>query len=726
MSRPEPELTPAEPVPETPPPPDASARRVPLRMYALKHGDTFLVADALGNIAGDDDGLFHNDTRILSRFIVLLGGKLPSLLGAGLSQDNAVFTSHATNRTPSPLGDEGLPEGAIHLQRSMLLWDDRLYEQIRIENFGQAEVRVPLALRFGADFRDMFEVRGASRLHRGRLAGPEVRGDAVVLRYTGLDKVARQAVIRFSEAPQRLDGDTAEFLFRLPGHGAVDLYIEIGAGEEPAVPGRARFRHATARAKRRMRTLSRHGTVLRSSGRLFNDWIDKSRADLSLLVTELPTGPYPYAGIPWFSTTFGRDAIITALQTLWLSPALARGVLRFLASRQALEASAFKDAQPGKIMHEARRGEMVALGELPFGEYYGGVDTTPLFVMLAGAYASRTEDLALIDELWPALLRAIGWVERVADGNDGGFLDYARSSEKGLSNQGWKDSYDSVFHADGRFPDGPIALVEVQGYAFAALRTMGDLAAQRGLHDEATRWRVRAEALRVAVEDRFWMEDAGFYALALDGHGQPCRVRASNAGHLLYCGLPAPERAASVARQLLDTPFYSGWGIRTLARGEANFNPMSYHNGSVWPHDGALCAAGLSRYGERNGVVRLLSGLFETAVHFDMRLPELFCGFPRARGEGPIAYPVACLPQAWASGAVFMTLQACLGLRVDGARNRIRIDRPHLPIGIETLTVEALPVGERQVTLTFQRIGDRVVVSPQGARPPEVDIIIRM
>jgi glycogen debranching enzyme len=222
------------------------------------------------------------------------------------------------------------------------------------------------------------------------------------------------------------------------------------------------------------------------------------------------------------------------------------------------------------------------------------------------------------------------------------------------------------------------------------------------------------------------MKDLGFYALALDGHGEPCRVRASNAGHLLYCGLPSPDRAASVTRQLLDTPFDSGWGIRTLARGEANFNPMSYHNGSVWPHDGALCAAGLARYGERDGVVRLLSGLFETAANFDMRLPELFCGFPRERGEKPIAYPVACLPQAWASGAVFMMLQACLGLRVDGGRNRITVDCPRLPIGIETLTVEALPVGPHRVTLRFQRIGDRVVVSPQGVRPPEIDIIIRM
>lgn len=724
MSQPEPKLTPVEPGPEGPEAPDASAQRVPLRIYALKHGDTFLVADALGNIAGDNDGLFHNDTRILSRFIVTLDGKLPSLLGAGLSQDNAVFTTHSTNRTPSPMGDATMPEGVIHLQRSRLLWNDRLYEQLRIENFGQGEIAVPIVVLFGADFRDMFEVRGASRSHRGQIFEPEIDQRSVRLRYQGLDQVTRQAVIRFSELPQRLDPGAAEFLFRLPGHGAFELYIEIGP-DDRAVPGRIRFRHACAGARMRMRALSRHGTVLRSSGRLFNDWIEKSRCDLALLTTELPTGPYPYAGIPWFSTTFGRDAIITALQALWLSPALALGVLRFLASRQATEASAFKDAQPGKIMHEARKGEMVALGELPFGEYYGGVDTTPLFVMLAGAYASRTGDMALIDELWPALLRAISWIEQVGDSNRHGFLDYARGSEKGLSNQGWKDSHDSIFHADGRFPEGPIALVEVQGYAFAAFRTMAELAARRGLAEDAARWRVRAEALRIAVEGRFWMKDLEFYALALDGKDQPCRVRASNAGHLLYCGLPAPERGARVAAQLLDAPFNSGWGIRTLARGEINFNPMSYHNGSVWPHDGAICIAGLARYGERDGVVRLLSELFEAAVHFDMRLPELFCGFPRVRGEAPIAYPVACMPQAWASGAVFMTLQACLGIRVDGAGNRIRIDRPRLPIGIETLTIEALPVGSGQVSLVFQRAVDRVVAYPTGTVDPAIEILMR-
>ncbi len=508
---------------------------------------------------------------------------------------------------------------------------------------------MPLAIRFGADFRDMFEVRGATAAAArpaGRAGGQ--RGDAAVLRYQGLDKVGRQAVIRFSEAPQRLDGDTAEFLFRLPGHGAFDLYVEVGAEEAAEAPGRARFRHACrpGQAADADAVAPRHGAAhLRPA---------VQRLDREVAGRPVAAGhraadrALPLCRHPWFSTTFGRDAIITALQTLWLSPALARGVLRFLASRQALEASAFKDAQPGKIMHEARRGEMVALGELPFAEYYGGVDTTPLFVMLAGAYASRTGDMALIDELWPALLRAIGWVEQVADGNAGGFLDYARSSEKGLSNQGWKDSHDSVFHADGRFPDGPIALVEVQGYAFAALRTMGDLAAQRGLDDEATRWRVRAEALRVAVESRFWMEDHG---LLRPGAGRPRPALSRSVPPMpATCCIAACRRRTgrrSVARQLLDTPFNSGWGIRTLARGEANFNPMSYHNGSVWPHDGALCAAGLARYGERAGVVRLLSepvrdgGAFRhAAAGAVLRLPA----GRAARGRSPIRSPACRRP----------------------------------------------------------------------------------
>jgi len=456
---------------------------------------------------------------------------------------------------------------------------------------------------------------------------------------------------------------------------------------------------------------------MRSSGRLFNDWLEKSRADLALLTTPMETGPYPYAGIPWFSTAFGRDAILTAWQILWFEPSLARGVLTYLAANQAHEISAFRDSTPGKIMHETRKGEMPAVGEVPFGRYYGGVDTTPLFVALAGAYSERTGDLTLIDELWPALMAATAWMERYGDSNEDGLIDYARAARTGLANQGWKDSEDSVFHADGRFPDGPIALVEVQGYAFAAYRAMARFAGLRGEAAAAERWTGRAERLRVAVEQRFWMEDKGFYGIALDGQGELCRVASSNPGHLLFTGLPSPERAARVTQHLLSAEFDSGWGVRTLATGQARFNPMSYHNGSVWPHDTAICAMGIAAYGERDGVVSLMSGLFETANNFEMRLPELFCGFHRNAGEPPVAYPVACLPQAWAAGSVFMMLQACLGLAVRGEAGEVEVRSPILPVGIDHLFIERLQVGDSTIDLTFEREPRRVAVHAQSRGP---------
>jgi glycogen debranching enzyme len=704
-------------------PADTGEPRVPLRLFALKHGDTFLVADAFGDILGDGDGLFRDDTRVLSHFRLRLDGKPPSLLGAVVGQDNVLFTSNLTFRPLPPLGEASAPEGVVHLQRRRLLWEARLYERLTLTNYGEREVVVPLGLSFAADFRDMFEVRGTKRHARGHPLPVEVGADSVLLRYRGLDGVLRASTIRFSEPPDRLSAGEANFLVRLEPRGSRKIYLEVAA-EAELPPSRARFRAAAANARFSVRATRRRGATVRSSGRLFNDWLDKSRADLALLTTELPTGPYPYAGIPWFSTAFGRDAIVTSLQMLWLDPSLARGVLRFLGRHQAKETSPFQDAAPGKIMHETRKGEMAALRELPFGQYYGGVDTTPLFVMLAGAYAARTGDLGLVEELWPSLCAAMAWIEGDGDSNGDGFVDYARGAATGLANQGWKDSQDSVFHTDGTDAVGPIALIEVQGYVYAALVAMADLAARRGLTPEAERWQARAATLRAAVEARFWVEELGYYALALDGQGRPCRVRGSNAGHLLFTGLPTPERAGRVADQLLASPFNSGWGIRTLAAGETRFNPMSYHNGSVWPHDTALCAAGLSRYGARDGVVRLMSGAFEAAVQTDMRLPELFCGFPRAAGEAPIAYPVACLPQAWSSGAVFMLLQACLGLSIDGWGGTIHVERPRLPIGIDRLTIHRLTVGSAVVDLTFQRVGNRVAAFPEGQDPSPVPLLL--
>ena len=689
--------------------------RTPTRLFALKDRDTFVVADSSGDILGGADGLFHDDTRILSRYRMLLGATPPTLLSGAMSQDNVLFTAHTLNKAmPAPGGPLG-PAGVLHLERKRFLWAERLYERVAIVNYSNAAMLAPLTFEFDADFRDMFEVRGARRPRRGDRPAPEAEGRSVRFSYTGLDGVERTSVIAFSDPPAKLSGMSAEFLFALQPEGRFELFIEIGV-HEALPPSRERFRGAAARARFAMRGRRRKGARLISSGRLFNSWIAKSRADIALLTTPMETGPYPYAGIPWFSTAFGRDGIITAWQILWFEPSLAHGVLTYLATHQAEEVSDFRDSQPGKIMHETRRGEMAALGEVPFGRYYGGVDTTPLFVALAGAYAERTGDRKTIDRLWPALERAAAWVWRRCEANPHGLLDYARAAESGLSNQGWKDSGDSVFHADGRTPPGPIALVEVQGYAYACCRAMARFTAERGDPRAAADWTRRAEQLRRTVEELFWMEEQGFYGMALDGNGELCRVKASNPGHLLFCGLPSPERAQQVTEALLSPDFASGWGVRTLATGQVRYNPMSYHNGSVWPHDTALCAMGLARYGEREGVARLTSVLFETAAELEMRLPELFCGFPRAAGEPPVPYPVACLPQAWAAGSVFMLLQGCLGLTVNGAEGRVEITDPRLPVGIDRFVVEDLQVGDRRLTLRFERDGGSVRVSQDTRR----------
>ena len=666
------------------------------QLMALKEGDTFLVADGWGDMRGGADGLFAGDTRVLS---------------SGVSQDNVFFSCHTTNRPLPPMGGRSAPAGVLHIERRRFLWGRRMFERIRMVNHGIEDILLPLAFDFGADFHDIFQVRGTHRAKRGTVHTPTTDGRRVTFRYVGLDKVERSSCLAFSEPPARLTHQRAEFMFSLPKGRSMDLFIECGV-DSCETPDARRWRENAVQARLGMRAKRRRGASVRGPrSPRFNDWLDQSRADMALLTTDLPTGPYPYAGTPWFSTPFGRDGIIAAWQMLWLDPSLAKGVLTYLASRQATETSLFQDSQPGKIMHETRGGEMSALHEVPFGLYYGGVDTTCLFIALAGAYASRTGDLNLIRALWPNLIAAADWMRDSGDSNDDGLIDYQRGAETGLSNQGWKDSEDAIFHADGRFPKGPIALLEVQGYAFAAWRALGDLGERLG-DDRAPGWRDRAEQVRALVEDKYWMEDEGFYAVALDGDGEQCRAIASNAGHLLFTGLPSVERARRVTKRLLSAEFRTGWGIRTLELGQARFNPMSYHNGSVWPHDTAMAAAGMANYGEREAVAQILAEIYAAAAHFHLRLPELFCGFPREPGEPPIAYPVACLPQAWAAGSVFLMLQASLGLSIDAWTGTIDIADPFLPTGLERLKITGLKVGDALVDLSIRHVDGRAVVIP--------------
>ncbi len=682
------------------------------QLMALKDGDTFSVADHWGDMKGGANGLFDRDTRLLSRFVMTAGLARPSRLSSGVSQDNVFFIAHSTNRPLPPMCGRSAPAGVLHIERRRFIRDRRMFERVRMVNHGIEDVLLPLAFEFGADFADIFEVRGTMREKRGTVAAPTIDGRRVTFRYQGLDAVERISCLAFSEPPARLTAGRAEFMFSLPKGRRMDLYIECGAGACDA-PDEARFRLNALQARIAMRVRRRQGASVRGPrSPRFNDWLDQSRADVALLTTDLPTGPYPYAGTPWFSTPFGRDGIITAWQMLWLDPSLAKGVLTYLAMRQATEISAFQDSAPGKIMHETRGGEMSALGEVPFGLYYGGVDTTCLFVALAGAYLRRTGDVETIRRLWPNLIAAAGWMKDYGDINGDGLISYQRGADTGLSNQGWKDSEDSIFHRDGRFPKGPIALLEVQGYAYAAWQAMADLAPVVG-DDRQEEWAGRAEATRALVEDRFWMEDEQFYAIALDGDGQQCRSIGSNAGHLLFTGLPSKVRAQAVTKRMLGAEFRSGWGIRTLARGQARFNPMSYHNGSVWPHDTAMAVAGMARYGERRAVALLLGEIYAAAAHFQLRLPELFCGFERSPGEPPIAYPVACLPQAWAAGSVFLMLQASLGVRIDAVAGVVEIDNPVLPAGIDRLNVTGLKVGEGVVDLAFQQLGNHTVTIPR-------------
>lgn len=687
-------------------------------MRVLKRGDTFVVMNRSGEIRRSglgEQGLFFRGTRHVSTYRLRVEGQRMLPLSSGVDSDNLQLTVDLTN--PDVYDSQGrrtVLYGSLHVSRSLFVSDGSLSELLQVTNYADFPVDLCLDVEYGADFADIFEVRGTPRKRRGTLLDAVNDGTSSRLAYQGLDGVERASHFRFDPPPTRFEGQRAIFAVRLQSfeHQAIRIRIECACGKptrplsnSPSQSHEALLATARERLQRRVQTECH----VETSNELFNEWLNRSRADLRMLLTATPFGRYPYAGVPWFSTPFGRDGIWTALQTLWLNPSIARGVLRFLSAHQATEVDEARDAEPGKILHEMRDGEMAELGEVPFKRYYGSVDSTPLYLMLAASYLKVTGDRELIESLWPNLVAAAEWMDNYGDADGDGFIEYGTRTPNGLVQQGWKDSHDAVFHADGSAAPGPIAICEVQGYAYAAFSGMAHLATLLGHSSLAAQWRARAEDLKQRFDAAFWCDEISCYALALDGKKRRCVVQTSNAGHCLYTGIMLPKRVQPLALRLLSDQMFSGWGVRTLAANEKRYNPMSYHNGSIWPHDNAVLAEGLSMNGHKKSAARLLGAIFDVALFMDLsRLPELFCGFPRQPGLAPTRYPVACSPQAWASGAAFSLLKSAIGLEVDGAARRVTFRRPVLPPFLEQVKLQRLPVGDGTIDVKLVRQLDDV------------------
>ncbi|MEA2200006.1 MAG: hypothetical protein QOI89_602 [Solirubrobacteraceae bacterium] len=707
------------------PPIPAEARE---ELLVLKDGELYLCARTDGDVAPaqvSGEGFYMHDMRHLSEIRLEIGDARPVALSHTAFEHRAVLD--ATNATLAGDSRQPVPQLSLSITRELMIASGRLYYLVHLRNFLADPVSTSMALALGADFADMFEVRGAPRrAARGHALAPRRTPRGVTLAYVGEDEVFRETVIEFDPIPDSLS------LGADRSRAAWDLVLEPGTPveilvtAEPSIAGRRRNRRRPATAAAELARAEAEWrsrcTAIESDNELYDELLVTSARDLRALTLPLPSGQIVAAGIPWYVAPFGRDALVAAGEALILNPDLVRDALLALARMQATEDDPWRDAEPGKILHELRMGELAGAGLIPHTPYYGTVDATPLFLMRAADYYAWTGDLDTLRTLRPALDAALRWIDEYGDRDGDGFVEYERRSSAGLRNQGWKDSEDSIVHEDGSLAEGPIALVEVQGYVYAAKQAIADVYDALALHDVGARLREEAQALRHAFNDVFWNAQEGTFALALDGHKQQVASVTSNPGHCLYCGIVDPPKAGAVVERLLGPDMFSGWGVRTLSSLCPAYNPMSYHNGSVWPHDNAIIAAGLKRYGYQDAVLRIAECLFDVAAAArDSRLPELFCGFDRAERAAVVAYPVACIPQAWAAAAPFMVLQAMLGLSANAPARALTVERPALPDWLETVHLEHLRVGEASVTLDFRR-GERATSFMLAEQTGEVNV----
>jgi glycogen debranching enzyme len=667
----------------------------------------------------------------LSRFELKIGGETPYHLNSYASDENAELRINLTN--PDFGVNDGhieLPRTTVQIQRNWVIVGASLFHKVVIHNYARAPLSLPLDFIFAVDFADLFEVRGVRRKRRGEARPPQIGAGSITFSYLGVDGVERFTEIAFASEPTVLDEGRASFQLNLAPNEDWSLEIRVtGASEDTSTDHGSRprrFADALATRREEISVFSQGWTGISASNELMGALLHRSVADLTALIRYAAEGTFIMAGIPWFATLFGRDSLITAFFALPFNPAIAVGTLKTLAALQGTQVDANREEQPGKIIHELRFGEMAASGEIPFGRYYGSVDSTPLFLWLLGRYVRTTGDLGLAAELWPNVERALEWIERWGDRDGDLYVEYCQETPRGLTNQGWKDSSDAISHADGTLARPPIALCEVQAYVYAAYRSISEVARRLGHHERASQLAERAAALKRAFVRDFWLDRERTVALALDADKRPCRVMASNAAHCLTAGLLDGDQAAALAERLLSDDMFSGWGVRTLSARERRYNPMSYHNGSVWPHDNAIAAFGLSRLERREGVQRILGSLLDAAVHFHSgSLPELFCGFLREERLGPVPYPVACHPQAWSAGSVFTIVQAMLGIDVLGFDRRLRISSPVMPEWLDWLRFDNLRVGpDAAVSFTARRTAHGAAIEVIEKRG-RVDVEIR-
>ncbi len=672
----------------------------------MKEGDLFLVAGPSGDIIGSDGphGLYYKDTRYLSRLTLRLGGEQPHRLSASAAENYQMRIFYQARA-----GQQERP-GTIGVERRRVVESGVLYEQVRVTNYSLHAAEIEVEVGFDADFRDLFEARGAVRPARGTPLEPEVRDGTILLGYVGLDHVRRRTLIVPQPAADVLTANASRWVLTLEPGASRTVALAVVPEQENGFPAISDFDAALARLRESYRAWDAETVSIETDDLLVNRTLQRSRFDLRALLTDLGHGPFPVAGIPWFCVPFGRDSLITALQALPFNPSLAVGTLRTLAALQGQDVNPDRLEEPGKIVHEVRSGEMALLGEVPFLRYYGTVDATPLFLVLLGETYRWTGDLDLAAALLPNIRAALHWIRTYGDKDGDGLVEYA-AHEGGLTVQSWKDSSDSISHRSGDQAESPIAVSEVQGYVYDAyvkiapvLRALAAAGHGEDLTALADELEAEARKLQDRFDQAFWMEDRQYYAIALDGQKQQVGTVSSDPGHCLWSGIVPEHRRASVAQALMGESLFSGWGVRTLAVGENTYNPMSYHNGSVWPHDNALIALGLKRAGFDAEAARLTEALFAVASRFPLhRLPELFCGYPSEEGE-PVEYPASCSPQAWAAGTPFMLMQAVLGMEADAPGRTLRL-RPYLPVGWNRVSLRGVRVGEAVVDLEVTREG---------------------